>query len=48
MVQQKEETIQIYRGWDEFYHQEIGGKLDIHTPDEGGTVVTCEFPFKKH
>ncbi|MBW2635179.1 MAG: aspartate carbamoyltransferase, partial [Deltaproteobacteria bacterium] len=29
MVQQKEETIQIYRGWDEFYHQEIGGKLDI-------------------
>ncbi len=26
----------------------IGGTFDIHKPDEGGTIVTCEFPFKKH
>jgi signal transduction histidine kinase len=26
----------------------IGGSLDIRRGDEGGTVVTCVFPKKKH
>jgi PAS domain S-box-containing protein len=26
----------------------IGGSLDIHRGDKGGTVVTCVFPKKKH
>jgi len=31
MTQQKEETIQIYRGWDEFYGQDISSKLDFYS-----------------
>jgi len=33
MTQQKEETIQIYRGWDEFYGREISQKLDVFVND---------------
>jgi len=29
MTQQKEETIQIYRGWDEFNAREVSSKLDF-------------------
>jgi aspartate carbamoyltransferase catalytic subunit len=29
MAYQKEETVQIYRGWEEFYRQEVGDKLDF-------------------
>jgi len=29
MTHQKEETIQIYRGWDEFNAREVGNKLDF-------------------